>query len=129
MRSLALGLVVALAAPASAEVARYGQVDLTGLTRNGWDLVRGSVADVMVCNVNGPDGFLSVRAGPGPQYPVSRSFNRLAVLTLNPHDRRGNWVRVIAAYRHHDQDGRPIPFRPLDVEGWAHDGYLCDFLD
>ncbi len=51
--------------PHSAEYATYGEVELTGLAReNSWPLNPPGNDNAMVCNVNGPDGFLAIRAEP-----------------------------------------------------------------
>ncbi len=131
MRRLTLGLAAVLVAslPASAEFRVYGEVDLTGLSRESWPLNPGiPVQNAMVCNVNGPDGFLSIRSGPGTQYSVNRKLNRLAIIEVVPADRQGRWVRVINAYRTVTKDGFSQPVKDLPVQGWAHDGYLCDFI-
>lgn len=125
---LILGLWLALV-PARAEMASYGTVDLTGLARVNWPLNPPGESYAMVCNVNGPDGFLSVRSGPGTDFKILRRLERLAVVTVDTAERRGHWVRVISAHRTTTRDGAPIAYRDLHVSGWAHDGYLCDFID
>lgn len=118
------------ASAASAEHASYGNVDLTGLSRtNSWPLNDFAIHNTMVCNVNGPDGYLSVRSGPGSNYEQVRAFNRLAILVVDTTQRSGNWIRVVGASRTHTVDGAPQDYKDLPVTGWAHDGYLCDFLD
>ena len=130
MKTLLLTLSL-LALPAFAENARYGNVQLTGLSRdNSWNYNEPGVYSSMVCNVNGPDGFLSVRAGAGSNYPIRRNLKRLAIVNVDTRYRQGHWIYVHTAYRVHDEWGNPIPDgRDLHVEGWAHDGYLCDFID
>ncbi|MGR3484780.1 MAG: hypothetical protein ACU0BF_05505 [Paracoccaceae bacterium] len=120
-----------LAGPAAAETASYGRIDLHGLARdNSWPLNPPGRSYAMVCNVNGPDGFLSIRNGPGTQHAVNRSLKRLAILDVDTAQRIGNWVAVRGAHRtHHADTGQPVTFRDLPVTGWAHDGYLCDFID
>jgi len=95
-------LVLVLATPvAQAETRTYGRVDLGGLARDtDWPYNAPGLSYAMVCNVNGPDGFLSV-----------------------------HWVRVIDGHRTHTKDGVPQDFKPLTVSGWAHDGFLCSFID
>jgi hypothetical protein len=84
----------------------------------------------MVCNVNGPDGFLSVRSCASTQCPVVRSLRRLAVLQVDTRYRSGHWIYVSGAYRNNDEYGnRLAETKILEVKGWAHDGYLCSFLD
>ena len=82
----------------------------------------------MVCNVNGPDGFLTVRKGPGTSYEKVRAFERLAVLRVDITQRQGRWVRVIDGSRSVRKTGESQAYRHLPVEGWVHDGYLCSFL-
>lgn len=129
--TLLAGLSVVLSASfAVAEERTYGAVDLTGLSRDtDWPYNTAGQSYAMVCNVNGPDGFLSVRAGPGSDYAQVRAFNRLAILTVDTSQRRGNWVRVVDGARTHTKDGARQDYNPLPVSGWAHDGYLCGFLD
>ncbi|MEP5732299.1 MAG: hypothetical protein ABJL67_23365 [Sulfitobacter sp.] len=117
-----------LAGAASAEYQIYGEVDLTGLARESWGLSSIALLDAMVCNVNGPDGFLTVRSGPGTSFGKVRAFNRLAILTVDISQRRGNWVYIVDGYRTVTKDGRSQQIKNLPVQGWAHDGYLCDFI-
>ena len=96
MHLTALACVLALIAPpAMAERGHSGNVYLKGLARDVWP--DSGLWRAMVCNVNGPDGFLSVCAGAGTNFEVVRSFNRLAVLNLDLSQRRGRWVRVTGA--------------------------------
>jgi hypothetical protein len=78
----AVAVVAALcAAPAVAETAVYGTVDLTGLANKDWPLNPGfKTQNRMVCNVNGPDGFLTIRSGPGSDFKSVRKLNRLAIV-------------------------------------------------
>ena len=113
--------------PAHAEFAVYGEVELAGLARVNWPLSRIAQLDAMVCNVNGPDGFLTVRSGPDTSYPKVRAFNRLAILTVDIREWSGNWVRIVDGYRTVTKNGRSQQLKELPVYGWAHTGYLCDF--
>ena len=113
--------------PAQAEFAVYGEVELAGLARVNWPLSRIAQLDAMVCNVNGPDGFLTVRSGPDTSYPKVRAFNRLAILTVDIREWSGNWVRIVDGYRTVTKNGRSQQLKELPVYGWAHTGYLCDF--
>jgi hypothetical protein len=118
-----------LALPAAAEEAVYGDVDLTGLGRKDWPLNPSfATHNAMVCNVNGPDGFLSIRGGPGSDFKAVRKLNRLAIVEVDDGERRGRWVRVLNAYRTVSPQGYDVPLKELPVQGWAHDGYLCSFL-
>ncbi|MCP5075510.1 MAG: hypothetical protein GY947_19740 [Rhodobacteraceae bacterium] len=117
-------------APAVAEQASYGNVTLTGLARDvDWPYNQLGASYAMVCNVNGPDGFLTIRAGPGSQFASQRKLNRLAIVEVDTRFRQGFWVQVIDAYRTHTKGGTPQKYKSLQVIGWAHDGYLCAFLD
>jgi len=125
MNRLVAGIVIVLAlavpaVPAVAEDASYGAIDLTGLARED---------NAMVCNVNGPDGYLTIRAEPSSKSAPMRKLNRLAIVVVDTRVRDGNWVRVITAYRTHNKHGERQALKNLPVSGWAHDGYLCDFLD
>lgn len=124
---LAVLLSLICALPVAAERAQYGQVLLVGLARDNWNS-RTGINDTMVCNVNGPDGFLSIRTGPGTSYKQARAFNRLAIVRVDTSERRGRWVRVLGAYRITTKDGWPQTHKNLPVQGWAHDGYLCSFI-
>ena len=42
----------------------------------------------MVCNVNGPDGFLSIRSGPGSDFEAVRKLKRLAIVEVDDSERR-----------------------------------------
>ncbi len=121
-------LPLLLAFPAMAEEAEYGSVWLTGLARDSWPLNPPGEQFAMVCNVNGPDEYLSVRAGPGTEYEIRRNLKRLAILTVDTRQRQGHWVKVVTAQRNTDTEGNDILFKDLHVEGWAHDGYMCDFV-
>lgn len=122
-------LLVVLPVSGAAEERTYGAVYLSGLARESWPYNAAGPSLAMVCNVNGPDGFLSVREGPGTDAPVKRKLNRLAILEVDTARRSGHWVKVLTAYRTHSKDGTPLEHKSLHVSGWAHDGYLCDFLD
>ena len=111
-----------------AEQRQYGEVSLSGLARDSWPLNRAGITNAMVCNVNGPDGFLTVRAGPGTSHASVRAFNRLAIMVVDTSQRQGRWVRVTSAYREVDVKGRPKGSKAFKVSGWVHDGYLCDFI-
>lgn len=128
--ALRLALVGAafLSAPLAAEEAVYGEVFLSGLARDSWHLNSPGVSSAMVCNVNGPDGFLSVRAGPGTDFEIRRKLNRLAIIDVDTRKRVGNWIAVVTAYRTVTKNGQSQPYKSLHVAGWAHDGYLCDFI-
>lgn len=124
-----LVFLLAFAGAAQAEERRYGDVDLVGLARTYWTGNTSGIAHVMVCNVNGPDGYLSVRSGPGTNYKIRRNLKRLALLTIDTGQRRGRWVRVLTAERYFSTNGWALAQgRSLHVEGWAHDGYLCDYF-
>ncbi|MCX7566432.1 SH3 domain-containing protein [Sulfitobacter sp. F26169L] len=129
MRYVLTLIALLTAPPVMAERGDYGYVTLNGLARDIWPQVPNLGAwRAMVCNVNGPDGFLSVRSGPGTDFKVVRSFNRLAVIELDASERRGRWVRVTGAFRHMTPEGRPTSQRNLPVQGWVHNGYLCAFI-
>ncbi len=125
MRAVIVVLLLA-AGSAAAEEATYGEVYLNGLLRDQ-DMQQGN-ENAMVCNVNGPEGYLSIRSGPGTEYEAVRKLKRLAVLALDTSQRRGNWIRVYGAHRNTTPEGRAQAYKGLPVQGWAHDGYLCDFL-
>lgn len=127
---IAIALAATLVAPAIAEVDVYGNIYLGGLARDvQWSFNAAGETNVMVCNVNGPDGYLSVRSGPGTGYAEIRSFNRLAILIVDTRQRDGNWVKVVDGMRSHTAGGVPQDFKRLPVTGWAHDSYLCSFQD
>lgn len=127
--SILLLLVSLAAAPASAEERTYGAVELTGLARNSWHLNPAGENTTMACNVNGPDGWVAVRSGPGTGYQAKRKLKRLAAIVVDTSQRQGHWVRVTTAFRTFTTDGDRQRRKTLHVSGWAHDGYLCDFLD
>lgn len=126
---IALAVLLGLGDAARAEYANYGRIELTGLARQSWHLNPRGESYAMVCNVNGPDGFLSVRSGPGTGYRILRKLERLAIVTIDTRDVQGQWVRVVTAHRTHSRTGQAVPYRDLHVSGWAHSGYLCDFID
>lgn len=127
----AFALATALfATSAVAETANYGQVELNGLARDvNWAYNAPGVSTAMVCNVNGPDGFLSVRSGPDTSYRAVRKLKRLANVEVDTSQRQGRWVRVLTAYRSYSPDGRAQAHKDLTVSGWAHDRYLCAYTD
>ena len=114
---------------ASAETATYGAIDLTGLARADWQYNPPGESFAMVCNVNGPDGFLTIRAKPSSKSASNRKLKRLAIVTIDTSQRVGRWVRVLTAHRDHTINGQRQNYKSLHVSGWAHDGYLCGFLD
>ncbi|MCQ0987229.1 hypothetical protein [Jiella marina] len=115
---------------AVAETADYGQIELTGLSRDvSWPLNPAGPAYAMICNVNGPDGYLSIRTAPGSQHGEARRLKRLAIVEIDTRERRGHWVRVLDAHRSFTSEGRKQDFKHLPVTGWAHDGYLCSYVD
>lgn len=115
--------------PALAETATYGSIDLTGLARDNWPLNPPGENHAMVCNVQGADSFLTIREQPSAGSASARKLKRLAILVVDTRQRRGNWVKVLSAYRTHSVKGSPQSFKDLPVKGWANDGFLCDFLD
>ena len=121
-----LVMLALLVGPVAAEQRTYGEVYLNGLLRD--QNLRQGNENAMVCNVNGPDGFLTIRSGPGTEYASVRKLKRLAVLALDTSQRRGNWIRVYGAHRNTTPEGRAQSYKGLPVQGWAHDGYLCDFI-
>lgn len=129
MKKLILALSVVCAGFAGAEEGFYGEVTLDGLSRNvDWPVNRPGPSLSMVCNVNGPDGFLTIRDGPGGNYKSNRKLNRLAIIEVDTRARQGRWVRVLDAYRTHTKNGHPQNYKSLSVRGWAHDAYLCAFI-
>lgn len=129
MRFVILVVAALCAAPVAAEQRSYGDVLLRGLARDFWvKRPEAKAWRAMVCNVNGPDGFLSVRSGPGTDFKAVRSFKRLAVIDLDLTERRGRWVRVTGAHRHMSPEGSRVQRRNLAVQGWVHDGYLCAYV-
>jgi hypothetical protein len=129
MRVILAVLGALYAAPVGSETAVYGEVDLGGLDRENWGLNPQLATQLsMVCNVNGPDGFLSIRSGPGSDFKAVRKLNRLAIVEVDASERRGHWVRVVTAYRTVSPEGRSVAYKPLPVQGWAHDEYLCAFI-
>lgn len=128
-RAVTAALFLSIAGPTWAEQSIYGDVDLTGLARESWPYNSAYPEQyAMVCNVNGPDGFLTIRSGPGASFSKVRVLNRLAVVTLDISQRQGHWVRVLDAHRQVTKDGIGQTPKHLPVQGWAHDGYLCDFI-
>lgn len=126
----ALALSIMSTPPVIAEEATYGSIYLGGLARDvEWPYNDRGLSYVMVCNVNGPDGFLSVRMGPTTDQPEMRSFNRLAILEVDTREWQGDWVRVVDAMRTHTVDGVSQAPKALPVVGWAHSDYLCSFQD
>jgi hypothetical protein len=115
-----------MAAPVAAERGDFGEVFLNGLACEQPE--SRSPSNATVCTVNGPDGFLSVRSGPGTQHKVMRNLKRFAVVVYDPAGRKGRWVPVLDAYRSTSPAAGPHPYQDLPVKGWAHDGYLCDFI-
>jgi hypothetical protein len=129
MKKLILAALL-MASPLAAENADYGDISLGGLARDTtWPYNPAGVSYAMVCNVNGPDGFLTIRANPSADSSSMRKFNRLVVVEVDTRQQQGNWVRVLGGSRNHDKNGRPQEYKNLPVTGWAHDGYLCSFLD
>lgn len=128
-RAVLAALFLCISAPLIAEQADYGEVALTGLARESWPYNQHVDEHyVMVCNVNGADGFLSIRTGPDASYPQARAFKRLVTVVVDITQRQGRWVRVVDAFREVTEDGYWQDLKQLPVQGWAHDGYLCDFI-
>jgi len=114
---------------AGAETATYGAVDLTGLAKNSWNLNPPGLTNTMVCNVNGPDGYLTIRSEPSSNASSARKLKRLSIVVVDTRQQRGSWVKVTEAYRTHTTAGQRQTLKNLPVKGWAHSNYLCDFLD
>jgi hypothetical protein len=129
MRTLLISLfVLAFAGFAHAEKRTYGHVRLDGNSRTSGSLNPPGLADVMVCNVNGPDGFLSVRSGAGSNYTELRKMLRLAIVTVDSEQHYGHWIYVVDGYRNTTPQGEYLGYnKGLDVQGWVNDKYLCDF--
>lgn len=130
---LAIGIaavfLLTAGSPTGAENRSYGQVEFIGLARENWPVNPPGESNAMVCNVNGPDGYLTIRTSPTSNSNSARKLKRLAILVVDTANRRGHWIRVLSAHRNHTINGKPRTFRKLPVTGWAHDDYLCDFLD
>lgn len=128
MRLVLVLVTLVLSASAHAEYTRYNAVQLQGLSRNTGSINPPGLADVMVCNVNGADGWLAVRDGAGTGYPINRKLERLAIVTVDSEYHYGHWIYVRTAYRTHNTNGVELAStKDLHVTGWVHDGYLCDF--
>ncbi len=127
--AIAVAAAAILATGAIAEEATYGDVDLTGLARNSWPLNPPGESKAMVCNVKGTRGVLTIRAEPKADAAAARRLERLAIVVLDTRERQGNWIKVLSASRTHTTDGKRQAVESLPVTGWAHDDYLCDFLD
>ncbi len=127
MKNLLIFFFSVLAFSAFSEEALYGSVELRGLARDSWDLNHYGHSNEMVCNVNGPEGYLSVREGPGTNYAIKRKLNRLAVVVVDTTVRSGRWIKVLDAHRSFSIHGQPQTYKSLFVTGWVHDSYLCDF--
>ena len=113
-----------------AEVADYGNIELTGLSRDvSWPLNEAGEANALVCNVNGPDGFLAIRSGPGTEHETLIKLERLAYVTVDTRERDSNWVRVVGTSRGWTPEGKRAEHEDYGVSGWAHDGYLCSYTD
>lgn len=126
---LIAAVLITAAMPVTAERAQYGEVTLEGLDHQNWPLNPNfPTHNSMVCNVNGPDGYLSIRSGPGSDFKAVRKLKRLAIVEVDDSERRGRWVRVVNAYRTVSPEGHDVALRQLPVQGWAHDGYLCGFI-
>ena len=129
---LAFGIVSALAffpLASSADTGCYGDYCMNDTINNYYDFYThfpGAEVSVWVCNVNGPDGFLSVRDGPGTEYPILRKLERFANVTIDSDDRIGSWVRVLSADREISKNGYDQEYVDLHVAGWAHENFLCD---
>ena len=114
---------------AGAETRTYGSIDLPGLAKASWNLNPLGESNAMVCNVNGPDGFLTIRAQPNSNSKAKRRLKRLAIVVVDTREQVGKWVKVVTANRTHSPSGQSQPLKDLRVTGWAHSNYLCDFLD
>ena len=129
-RAALAALIICVGTTLTAENAVYGRVELTGLARESWPYNQSTPEQyVMVCNVNGPDGFLTIRTGPDTSFPKARALKRLATVVVDISRRQGHWVRVVEAFRGVTEDGVFQDLKLLPVQGWAHDGYLCDFIE
>ena len=113
-----------------AEVADYGDIELNGLSRDvSWPLNEAGEANSLVCNVNGPEGFFAIRSGPGTEHEILIKLERLAYVTIDTGERRGNWVRVVGTSRGWTPEGERTDHKGYGISGWAHDGYLCSYTD
>lgn len=123
-------VITAATLPAMAEYQTYENVTLDGLSRDGsWSYEEPGPALVMVCNVNGPDGYLSIRTCASSKCATVDQLVRLTIIEVDTRYRKGHWVRVRSAYQTHDEDGFQYDeTNEIPAEGWAHDGYMCDFV-
>lgn len=129
-QTILFALSIFLGTIGNAEQANYGNIELTGLARIDWKLnPQSRVQGGLVCNVNGPDGFVSIRSGPGTSYKIKRKLNRLAYIEVDTHARKGRWVKVLTADRSYSKNGKPIKHKSLHVTGWVHDNFLCSWLE
>ena len=126
-KTLMLAIAMFISLSAFAETGRYGSVYLTG---RAYLPIGSGISYAMVCDVNGPDGFLSVRSQPLVANNIQRNLKRLAIVQVNANYRRGDWLPVLTAFRNHSEDGdRLADQKNLHVSGWANINYLCDFID
>jgi len=111
--ALITAFLLSLTAPAQAENRDYGDVSLTGLARESWPLNPGIQTSLaMVCNVNGPDGFLSIRgsasslptvtptkmaARPRTSHCMSRAGRMTAICVISSTDQRAVATLVAGA--------------------------------
>jgi hypothetical protein len=124
-------LIVSLVATSAfAEYATYENVELIGLSRdNSWLFQPAGPSTSMVCDVNGPDGFVSVRSCASTKCKIRRNLKRIAIVEVDTRYRKGHWVWVNTAYRTHSTDGFQYDETiDLDVQGWVYDSFLCDYL-
>jgi hypothetical protein len=113
---------------AHAEYGRYGFVSLDGNSRDNGALKPPGFADVMVCDVNGPDGFLAVRTAPWIADNILRKIERLAIMRVDSQQRSGKWIYAREVFRTVDKFGFGVGgTKDLGASGWVHTDHLCDF--
>lgn len=119
---------LALACMPLAASAQQGQVPVIAGQHSGYDAC-GSQGVVRGLNPQG-DGFLAVRAGPGPGYAMLDKVYNGYLLAIC--DERGKWLGVV--YSHETKDcGVSSPWpqaRPYTgpcLSGWVHRNFVGDF--
>lgn len=128
MKALIAIALLAGSLMAHAEYGDYGYVSLDGNSLENGALRPPGLSDVMVCDVNGKDGWLAVRTAPWIADNILRKLERLAILRVDSQQRSGRWIYVREAYRTVDKNGFYIGgVKTLGVSGWVHTDHLCDF--
>lgn len=102
------------------------------LTGNVWaDGARGSIEGrAMVCNLRKANSFLSLRTNPDGGATEIAKLNEMTIVALTGETQEG-WAKTGQVVFEIAQDGNLLPEDNrgmLNIAGWVHTDYLCNYM-